>query len=523
MVSDDNLSRLSRYEALFELSVEINASSEIAQAGQILASRLKYAADVYSWRYLCFEEAASNDDDAAVGIVVDGHRGAAQVEDTDTSQLCEVELNLWDARKARHLVGDELAYARSVLPAQFQRDDIAEVYVRPRISGDGLQSMFLFSKLREPFNDLDIKFLTLASLFFHDKAFRLWEGKKLRALEKAYVDREILLRDSEKLATLGRLSAGLAHELNNPAAASQRGAELLRTEIDRLADTQRRLGETQMTEEQRDSVSRLTSTTLELARQPSSLDPLAQSDLESELEAWLRDRGVPDEWDVAHSLATIGLDSATVAELTTGLDDHHLPLVVSSLSTTYATQALLEEISEGTRRISEIVRALKSYTYLDQGPVQAVDVHEGLDNTLVILRSRLKEGVVIRREYDRSLPAIHAHGSELNQVWTNIIDNAIAAMDGAGELSLRTYRDGDWYAVDIMDSGPGIDGEIQSRLFDPFFTTKPQGEGTGLGLSISRNIVERKHGGRIEVSSVPGRTVFSVRLPINHEDAGTAE
>ena len=181
---------------------------------------------------------------------------------------------------------------------------------------------------------------------------------------------------------------------------------------------------------------------------------------------------------------------------------------------TCALADLMAEIGQGTERITEIVKALKSYSYLDQAPIQAVDIHEGLDNTLVILRSKLRDGVQVRRDYACDLPHIEAYGSELNQVWTNIIDNASSAMNGQGEIELRTYRQGSWAVVEIKDTGPGIPPEIQAKIFDPFFTTKAPGEGTGLGLSISNNIIVQKHKGEIAVYSKPGETRFEIKLPV---------
>ena len=178
---------------------------------------------------------------------------------------------------------------------------------------------------------------------------------------------------------------------------------------------------------------------------------------------------------------------------------------------------LLAEIGAGVGRISQIVKALKTYSYLDQAPVQAVDVREGLEDTLLILRGKLNEGISVRREYAPDLPRIQGHGSELNQVWTNLIDNAADAVDGKGEIVLRTRREGDFVIVDVQDNGPGIPAEIKDRIFDPFFTTKPVGQGTGLGLDISYNIVVNKHRGDIKVNSEPGKTVFEVWLPLNFE------
>jgi len=190
------------------------------------------------------------------------------------------------------------------------------------------------------------------------------------------------------------------------------------------------------------------------------------------------------------------------------------------LCNTYSTRNSLEEIGHGTTRITGIIKALKSYSYLDQAPVQSIDIHEGLDDTLVMLRSKLKTGIQVRREYAEDLPRIEAYGSELNQVWTNIIDNAAGAMGGQGEIILRTYEEDTWVIVEIWDSGPGIPPEIQAEIFDPFFTTKPPGEGTGLGLNISYNIIVQKHRGQIAVDSKPGETRFVVKLPLSVEEPG---
>jgi signal transduction histidine kinase len=185
----------------------------------------------------------------------------------------------------------------------------------------------------------------------------------------------------------------------------------------------------------------------------------------------------------------------------------------------YAIYSLVGEIGLGTSRIVELVKALKTYTYMDQAPVQSVDVREGLDNTLIILHNKLKKGVTVNREYAEDLPVIEAYASELNQVWTNIIDNAIDAMGGVGALTVRTRRDGPWVVVEIEDDGPGIPKDVQSKIFDPFFTTKGPGEGTGLGLNISRNLIVQRHQGQISVTSQPGRTCFAVRLPIDFKPA----
>jgi signal transduction histidine kinase len=347
--------------------------------------------------------------------------------------------------------------------------------------------------------------------------------RKNRELEQAYLQQEIMLRQSEKLATLGKLSAGMAHELNNPAAAAQRGADQLRDAISQLREVQFELGALRLSQSQLDTLATLNQRTEGRARQPADLDPLARSDREYEMEVWLGKQGVEDAWELAPMLVDMGYDPVALVELGESFAAEQFPKVVASLSNLYATHNLLEEIGQGAGRIAEIVKALKSYTYLDQAPMQSVDVHEGLNDTLVMLRNKLKTGVVVRREYAPDLPRIQAYGSELNQVWTNIIDNAVNAMEGQGELVLRTYQEDPWVVVEIQDTGPGIPEDVLPAIFDPFFTTKPPGEGTGLGLNISHNIIVQKHRGKIAVRSEPGTTCFEVRLPVHLEETQTNE
>jgi signal transduction histidine kinase len=244
---------------------------------------------------------------------------------------------------------------------------------------------------------------------------------------------------------------------------------------------------------------------------------MARGDRESELEAWLEARGVTDAWEYTPTLVNLNYDTAQLARLAGHFGADRLPAVIAWLDATYRVSSLLHEMAQGAGRISEIVTALKSYSYLDQAPVQDVDVHEGLDNTLVILRHKLVSDITVRRDYAPDLPRIQACGGDLNQVWTNIIDNAADALDGRGQIIIRTRQDSDWVVVEIEDNGPGIPPEIQPRLFDPFFTTKPPGQGTGLGLDITYNIVVHRHRGDIKVISQPGKTCFQVRLPINFE------
>jgi len=314
---------------------------------------------------------------------------------------------------------------------------------------------------------------------------------------------------------LGKLSAGMAHELNNPAAAAQRGASQLQVAVGRLQQAQLKLSELDLTAAQRASLLAFDQLARERARKPMYLDALARSDHEAEMEAWLQQLGVVNAWDVGPTLVGLGYGKAELANLVEKFAPAQLSAAIEWLNATATIYSLLEEIGQGTGRITELVKALKAYTYMDQAPIQSVDIHDGLENTLVILRSKLAPGVAVRRDYAPDLPRIDAYGSELNQVWTNLIDNAVDAMNGKGEITLRTRHNDQHIIIEVEDTGPGIPEGVRTHIFDPFFTTKPPGQGTGLGLSISHNIIVQKHHGRIDVDSEPGRTRFKVQLPLH--------
>ncbi|HSJ58089.1 MAG TPA: ATP-binding protein [Anaerolineae bacterium] len=327
---------------------------------------------------------------------------------------------------------------------------------------------------------------------------------------------ESLLLQHEKMAALGGLAAGLAHELNNPAAAIRRGTGQLR---EQLAEWQRALVGLERLELDRAQTRAIDLLQGEIARRAAALvtlDPVAWSDLESAVQAWLEQHGVDRSWVLTPALVSAGWDLAALTVAVAPFDADQLPFILNWLGAGSAVHILLDEVDKSAERIAEIVGAIKRYSYLDRAPIHQVHVHEGLDSTLVILRHKLQSGINVIRDYAPDLPRIEAYASELNQVWTNLIDNAIDAVGNSdqGVIVLRTYAQRETVVVEIEDNGPGITPDIQRRLFEPFFTTKPMGVGTGLGLHIVYNIVVHRHGGWIQFESEPGRTCFRVTLPI---------
>lgn len=326
---------------------------------------------------------------------------------------------------------------------------------------------------------------------------------------------ESMSRHHEKLAALGTLAAGLAHELNNPAAAVSRGAKLLHELFQVLPSLALKLNQQQMTRSQLELLNNLLQDAIKNTMTLAQPDPLTQSDQEDEVIIWLEMHGITDGWKLANTFVRTGLGADWLNTVAANIPIELLNEALNWLEAMLAGVELLDGIQQSSARISDLVKSVKEYSYMDQAPMQEVDVHRGLESTLTILGHKLKSGIKVTREYDRSLPSIPAYGSELNQVWTNLIDNAIEAMNGAGEIKIRTSKENNCVLVEITDNGPGIPSEIKERIFEPFFTTKGVGEGTGLGLVICYRIVVEKHKGDIHVLSQSGHTLFQIRLPID--------
>ena len=326
---------------------------------------------------------------------------------------------------------------------------------------------------------------------------------------------------TEKLAALGKISAGLAHELNNPAAAARRAVGSLREAFQSFRTAAARLDQHALTARQRAAVPIVERELAERAAATANLDSLDRSDCEEAVAACLERHGVPRAWEMAPALVDAGCEAAWFDRVVAQVPAEALTDLLARITASLTISSLLGEIENSSGRISELVRAIKEYTYMDQGPEQEVDVHQGLESTLLMLRHRTKHGITTKLDFDRTLPKICARGSELNQVWTNLIDNAIDAMQGKGELRIRTARELDRLLVEIGDNGPGIPADVRERLFEPFFTTKGVGKGTGLGLETAARIV-RDHRGEITVESAPGDTRFQIRLPFAQHPGATA-
>jgi signal transduction histidine kinase len=319
----------------------------------------------------------------------------------------------------------------------------------------------------------------------------------------------------EKLASLGKLSAGLAHELNNPAAAASRAASMLRAVFEKREQASMEIDIENLSPDARAMLRVIESKAREIQLQTKPKDALQLSDQQQELQRWLEEHNVEDAWDLAAILAEADVKVEKLDHLAQKFSPKVMGAAIRRFGATLEISRLIADIEHSTCRISDLVKAIKEYSFMDQATRQEVDVAKGLESTLIMLTHKLKHGITIVRDYDPNLPRIPSYGSELNQVWTNLIDNAADAMNGRGEIKIRTMREGDDVLVEIVDNGAGIPAEIQTRIFEPFFTTKPMGQGTGLGLDTVYRIV-RKHRGNVTFASRPGYTCFRVRLPIEN-------
>lgn len=349
----------------------------------------------------------------------------------------------------------------------------------------------------------------------------LQESPFIRLLVSTMAERlrstEQLIHQNEKLAGLGKIAAGLAHELNNPASASLRAAEQLPAQIISLQGFLLKLNRLKLDDGQLEFIFSLQEDLSCRMDNLRILTPLAQSDREDVLVAWMEQHGVEDAWRFASMLVNVEVDVAELERITAKIGTEAIAPVLEWLDGTLNTLDMLSTVQQSSTRIVDLINSVKDYSYMDQSPLQAVNIHDGIENTLKMLNHKLSKISVVR-EYDLTLPRITVYGSELNQVWTNLIDNAIDAMNGAGKLTIRTTQEAERLVVSIADNGAGIPKEIQSHIFEPFYTTKAIGNGNGIGLDIVWRIITQKHNGSIRVTSEAGNTQFEVSLPFERDD-----
>jgi signal transduction histidine kinase len=368
----------------------------------------------------------------------------------------------------------------------------------------------------------DCSFLALPAEPFAE-VFRRWYPMAVHLLEGLFLGQRNsaeLIGQRERLLALGKLSAGLTHELNNPAAAAGRAAAALRERFAGMRHKLALLSDGLIDAEVLRALTGLQDEFVARIDGLAEISTLERSDREDALGDWLDEHGVTQPWDLAVVFVAAGLGPDDLERVAAAVAPSFLEPALRWLAYTVEAETLLAEIGESTRRVSALVDAAKQYSQMDRAPHQPTDLHAGLDATLVVLGAKIAPGVRVVKDYDRALPAVPAYAGELNQVWTNLIHNALDAMAGEGTLTLRTRRDGDSALVEIGDTGPGIPEELRQRVFEPFFTTKPVGQGTGLGLDVSYRIVVKRHGGDLRVTSEPGDTRFQVLLPLTEPAAG---
>ncbi|WP_330341758.1 ATP-binding protein [Streptomyces sp. NBC_00557] len=414
-----------------------------------------------------------------------------------------------------------------VLSRRVAGDDVEVARTSQRGVYAGAMQAYLGDRVRQVYNNSmrvtePSRFFVLPADIFAD-VMTEWFPMAVHLLEGLFFgskNTQAAIGQRERLLALGSLSAGLTHELNNPAAAAVRATATLR---ERVAKMRRKLAVISEGPFSRDALASLIEVqerTAERVAKAPVLTPLEAADREDLLTDWLEDHGIGQAWQLAPTFVQAGLDVDWLEQVAAAVDPEILPGAVGWLNYTIETELLMNEIEDSTTRISHLVDAAKQYSQLDRAPYRVVDVHELLDSTLLMLSGKIGAGIKVVKEYDRTLPPVPAYPAELNQVWTNLVDNAVSAINGAGgsgTLTVRTALDHERLLVEFRDTGPGVPPEIKDRIFDPFFTTKPVGEGTGLGLDISWRIVVNKHHGSLRVDSVPGDTRFQVLLPLTAE------
>ncbi|MFF4793955.1 ATP-binding protein [Streptomyces sp. NPDC001276] len=412
-----------------------------------------------------------------------------------------------------------------VLSRRVGGDDVEVIRTSQRGVYSGAMQAYLGDRLRQVYiNSMRVteptRFFVLPADAFAD-IMREWFPMAVHLLEGLFFgskSTQAAVGQRERLLALGSLSAGLTHELNNPAAAAVRATATLRERVAKMRRKLALIAEGPFSRDQLTSLMEIQERTVERVAKAPDLSPLQAADREDALTDWLEDHGIEQGTQLAPTFVQAGLDVDWLEQVAAAVDEEILPGAVGWLNYAVETELLMDEIADSTTRISRLVDAAKQYSQLDRAPYQVADVHELLDSTLLMLSGKIGSRIDVVKEYDRTLPRVPAYPAELNQVWTNLIDNAVSAMDGAGgegTLTVRTALHDDRLLVEFRDTGPGVPPEIRDRIFDPFFTTKPVGQGTGLGLDISWRIVVNKHHGALRVDSVPGDTRFQVLLPLS--------
>ncbi|RZU36516.1 histidine kinase/DNA gyrase B/HSP90-like ATPase [Streptomyces sp. BK022] len=411
-----------------------------------------------------------------------------------------------------------------VLSRRIGAEDVEVSRTSQRGVYGGAMQAYLGDRVRQLYNNSmrvtePTRFFVLPAPVFAE-IMRAWFPMAVHLLEGLFFgskSTQAAIGQRERLLALGSLSAGLTHELNNPAAAAVRATSALRERVARMRHKLSLIAEGPFSRDALASLIEMQERTAERVAKAPALGPLEAADREDALADWLTDHGIEDGWRLAPVFVQAGLDADWLERVASMVDREILGGAVGWLNYTIETELLMNEIEDATTRVSQLVDAAKQYTQLDRAPFRVVDVHELLDSTLLMLSGKLGPHIEVVRAYDRTLPSLPGYPAELNQVWTNLIDNAVSAMTqdgGGGTLTVRTAREGDSALVEFADTGPGVPPEIREQIFDPFFTTKPVGAGTGLGLDISRRIVVGKHHGTLRLESAPGDTRFQVRLPL---------